>query len=259
MDFIVTGVTDIGTERDTNQDSYCYYAAKTPYGKVAFAIVCDGMGGLKKGEVASASIVSRFAEWFEHCMASEILEDTAKTIREIRLAWKRLILTANVDIMTYGDERRFKLGSTATAMIILWDGSYLIVHVGDTRVYQIDSLQARVLTEDQTYIAREIKKGNMTLEQARNNALKNALLQCVGAGVAVKPEFYTGKAEKNVCYLLCSDGFRHAISVGELHRACVPARNKDVCDVTQHLQHLVETVKARGERDNITAVTLITN
>lgn len=258
MDFLMTGVTDIGTGRRINQDSYCYYSANTPYGTIAFAIVCDGMGGLKKGEVASAAVVSRFAKWFEHSMPSDISEDTTKALHKIRLAWKRLILTANADIMTYGDARHFQLGSTATAMMILWDGSYLIAHVGDTRAYEISSLQTSVLTEDQTYVAQEIKKGNMTMEQAKNNSLKNALLQCVGAGVTVKPEFYVGTAKKNTCYLLCSDGFWHELSTEELYQACAAEQNRDVREATQHLHQLVEMVKTRGERDNITAAMLIT-
>lgn len=60
MDFIVSATTDIGNIKDTNQDSYNVKVLNTEAGKMAFAVLCDGMGGLSKGEVASASVVKAF-------------------------------------------------------------------------------------------------------------------------------------------------------------------------------------------------------
>lgn len=65
MNFIISTATDIGTTKATNQDSFNARVVTTPLGRMAFAVVCDGMGGLDKGEVASASVVNAFCKWAE--------------------------------------------------------------------------------------------------------------------------------------------------------------------------------------------------
>lgn len=65
MRFKVAAHTDVGIRKDTNQDSYCVLQAETENGDVLMATVCDGLGGLESGELASATIVKAFAKWFE--------------------------------------------------------------------------------------------------------------------------------------------------------------------------------------------------
>lgn len=55
MDFAISGVTDIGIKKTTNQDSLFMCKFQTSFGEAVFSVLCDGMGGLEKGEVASAS------------------------------------------------------------------------------------------------------------------------------------------------------------------------------------------------------------
>ena len=73
MNYLIAAQTDIGPVKKTNQDSYCIQTARSKrYGNLLFAVVCDGMGGLKKGEVASATVVARFsasAQWILHYCA----------------------------------------------------------------------------------------------------------------------------------------------------------------------------------------------
>ena len=57
MNFYTAAHTDVGIKKDTNQDSYCILQAETPKGNILMAVICDGMGGLESGEVASASII----------------------------------------------------------------------------------------------------------------------------------------------------------------------------------------------------------
>ena len=64
MDFLISAHSDIGIKKSTNQDSVLIQVAQTKYGKVAFGVVCDGMGGLAKGELASATLIKEFAKWF---------------------------------------------------------------------------------------------------------------------------------------------------------------------------------------------------
>jgi serine/threonine protein phosphatase PrpC len=60
MNFIISANTDVGLVKDTNQDSLTSMVLSTPLGRMAFCVLCDGMGGLAKGEVASASVITAF-------------------------------------------------------------------------------------------------------------------------------------------------------------------------------------------------------
>ena len=104
----------------------------------------------------------------------------------------------------------------------LIEDNYVIVHVGDTRAYQIGN-EITQLTTDQTFVAREIERGTMTPEQAKKDKRRNMLLQCVGASEKVEPEIITGAARCG-SYMLCSDGFRHEISAEEIRQALAPER-----------------------------------
>ena len=65
MDFMISAYTDVGIVKETNQDSLSVMILNTPQGRMAFAVLCDGMGGLAKGEVASACMIRLFSEWFQ--------------------------------------------------------------------------------------------------------------------------------------------------------------------------------------------------
>lgn len=95
--------------------------------------------------------------------------------------------------------------------------------------------------------------GRMTPEDARKDRRRNVLLQCVGASEAVYPEFLFGTPVSESVYLLCSDGFRHEISSDEMIQALKPSVliKKQAMDETT--TSLIELLKQRGERDNITA------
>ena len=64
MEFIITAISDIGISRKVNQDALFASKMKTSAGNIAFAVMCDGMGGLSQGEIASASVVNAFKEWY---------------------------------------------------------------------------------------------------------------------------------------------------------------------------------------------------
>ena len=131
---------------------------------------------------------------------------------------------------------------------------YVIVHVGDSRVYHIgDSL--RQLTTDQTFIAREISRGTMTAKQAKKDKRRNLLLQCVGASENLKPEIRTGIVKKGV-YMLCSDGFCHEITEAEMYEVLNPVNLINKKTMHRNVQYLIEQVKLRQEKDNISVVVI---
>lgn len=254
MNFIVSASTDIGLVKSTNQDSLSMRVVNTPQGRMVFAVLCDGMGGLSKGEVASASVIYAFDDWFYHQLPSLCnapLEDFI-----IREQWNRLVTEQNNLIKTYGASQGVKLGTTVVAMLIT-ENRYYILNVGDSRAYEIsDSL--RQLTSDQTFVAREVALGNMTEEQAEKDERRSVLLQCVGASDEVYPDMFFGDTNQNAVYMLCSDGFRHEITPSEIYSGFNPGVLLDENSMKINAQKLIELNKARNERDNISVALIRT-
>lgn len=248
--------TDVGIRKHTNQDSLCVKQAKTDKGSILLVVICDGMGGLEKGELASASIIYAFSQWFESQLPLQL--GKANYVEEIRYQWDRMMKQQNQMIAQYGREHRIQLGSTITAMLILEDGTYLVGHVGDCRLYRITSNRLDILTQDQTVVAREVRNGTLTQEQAEVDPRRNVLLQCVGASRIVEPDFFTGHVTVHECYMLCSDGFRHKITEEEIRTAFSPEKNEDEGVMKDNIVYLVERNKERGETDNISAILIKT-
>ena len=247
MNFIISANTDIGTVKATNQDSLHVKTINTSQGRMVFAIMCDGMGGLAKGEVASATVVKAFMDWSVTslpALCNAPLEDTV-----IRAQWEQIITRENERIKAYGASQGVRLGTTVVAML-LTQNRYYILNVGDTRAYEIVS-GLRQITADQTFVAREVALGNMTPEQAAVDSRRSVLLQCVGASDSVYPDMFFGDVQTNATYMLCTDGFRHEITPDEIFEKFRPEANYDQNMMNQNALSLIELNKQRQERDNI--------
>lgn len=250
MEVLTAICTDVGIKKATNQDSLCLKVAETSIGKIVLAIICDGMGGLSKGEVASASVVNAFSDWFENELPSQL---TQNDYDEIQYRWERIIREQNQRIAEYGRNIRIQLGTTLTALLLIDTKFMLIGHVGDSRVYRINT-KLEVLTEDQTVVGREVRRGKLTPEQAKFDPRRNVLLQCIGASKIVEPEFIRGTPNSGDVYMLCSDGFRHMITEAEIYQAFSPQGLRDEAFMKNKAVELVELNKERQELDNISVM-----
>ncbi len=250
MNFIVSATTDIGLVKSTNQDSLSVKVINTSIGKMSFAVLCDGMGGLAKGEVASASVIKAFDTWARNDLP--LLCTAPLDAEVIKGQWERILLDQNEAIKSYGGRQGVRLGTTAVVML-LTQTHYYIMNVGDSRAYEVsDSLVQ--MTEDQTFVAREVALGNMTPEQAEVDERRSVLLQCIGASEEVYPDFFVGSSKENATYMLCSDGFRHEITPDEIYQKFQPNVLLSEYDMNQNTVDLIELNKQRSERDNISVV-----
>lgn len=254
MNYQIAVHTDVGIKKDTNQDSLCVKQAQTEKGTILLALICDGMGGLEKGEVASATVINAFSSWFEDELPTILARDTY--FEDTVYRWDRIIKEENQRIGEYGRNNHIQLGTTVSAIIIFEDGRYLIGHVGDSRVYMITDEAAEALTLDQTLMAQKVRNGTMTPEEAERDPRRNVLLQCVGASKTVEPDYIVGEVSKNECYMLCSDGFRHVVTADEIKRAFSPSACRDENAMKANAEKLVELNKKRGETDNITVLVI---
>lgn len=251
MEVLTAAYTDIGIKKATNQDSLCVKIAETSFGKVVLAVICDGMGGLSKGEVASATVINRFSDWFEQELPALLAKDD---LNDIEYQWNRMIQEQNQRIAEYGRKVKIQLGTTWTALLLIESKHLLIGHVGDSRVYRMDESRLEVLTEDQTVVGREVRRGILTPEQAKSDPRRNVLLQCIGASKLVTPQFIHGIPTGGEVYMLCSDGFRHMITEDEIYCAFSPNLLVSEGIMLQKAKELVNLNKQRQETDNITVV-----
>lgn len=254
MNYIVSSLTDIGLTKSTNQDSHFVGVYSGQKGKYVLAILCDGMGGLAKGEVASASVVKAYRDWANNRLpyydANEV------NISEIQIEWNDIAIQFNEKIARYAKQFGASMGTTITIMLI-FANQFLIMNVGDTRAYEIYS-EAFVLTKDQSVVAKEVELGYMTWEQAEKDYRRSVLLQCIGASDQVVPDFYQGIIKNDAVYMLCSDGFRHEVTKDELYAYLNPNNMLSEEQMYQNMQSLVNLNKQRQERDNITVITIRT-
>ena len=242
--------TDIGNVKKVNQDSCLIKEALTSGGTIFFAAVCDGMGGLKNGEIASAYVTEAMSEWFSHDLA--VLAADGFTGSAIKKSMNTAILAADERVNRFS-ENTGDCGTTLSAILII-NGRYLTVNVGDSRVYKIDSEDLLQLTHDQTLAQQRVDEGEIDQEDAEKDPGQSILLQCIGAGGDVVPDYTEGICEKGDVFLLCSDGFRHKLSRNEIRSMYAPEKMRSEKVMEKALRAGIDMVKKRKERDNITAV-----
>ena len=212
------------------------------------------MGGLEKGEVASAHVIAKFKNWFKSDFPNII---SNVNYDDIKYQWNEIVQMENERIADFGKESGVSLGTTLTASLFA-NNKVFIMHVGDSRFYTITDSGLNIETEDQTLVAREVRRGNMTPKQAETDPRRNVLLQCVGASKVVKPQYLELNLESNTTYMLCSDGFRHKVNEGEIVEAFSPKTLIDKQTMLLNSKKLVELNKQRKETDNITVLLIKT-
>lgn len=254
MNYVAGSVSDIGIKRKSNQDSFCYELAEYQGEKIAYMVICDGMGGFSKGELASAEVLTAFDRWFHNRMPA-ILESgfSAEALRE---EWYALAESENRRISEYASKNRLKMGTTLTAALFLRE-QYYVIHIGDSRLYEIRDSEVIQVTHDHTVTQREIDNGFLSPDDAELDPRQHILLQCLGAGRDIAPDFVVGTVRPDTSYLMCSDGFRHKFSKAEMQERLNAGSNLSKKKIEHNLRESMDWIKDRGESDNITAGLLV--
>lgn len=253
MKYKISADTDIGIKKSANQDCLIVRKAKYASKNIVFAVLCDGMGGLSEGEVASQRMLEKMVSWFDHTYSTNLSQGYTK--EELKNQWLDIVEKENLLLKEYGRSKNINLGTTLTAML-MEDDTYYILHLGDCRIYAINKEYIKQLTADHTVIAREIFLGRLTREQAQRDPRRNVLLQCIGASDEVKPDFLTGKVENDSIYLICSDGFRHMVEEREIYEMFHISTNMTEKDMQKSIRKIIDLNKDRKETDNISAIAI---
>lgn len=250
MQYLYAYVNDTGDVRPSNQDSLAIMKAQTESGEVLLAVVCDGMGGYKDGELASKFCVDMFRDWFlEQAPAITDTEEMAKVLKQ---SWKELVEDINDRLVFYSQESGGNAGTTLTAAL-LYEGNYYIVQVGDSRAYLVNEYVSQI-TRDQSLTALKVREGLISEEMAKNDKDSHVLTECIGITWSVNPDFYCGRIDEGNGIVVCSDGFWHRIEERELDGNLNNAMIRDPETVEITLEKLMRLGRERGEDDNMTAV-----
>ena len=245
MHAIYSMYTTTGCKRKENQDRIGIFRASKKDETTYMAVVCDGLGGLEKGGLASTMAVKGIEAWFQYNFVDSV---TNVSDKKVTTTWQSVIERINRDIRREGMLENVRMGTTISALLLYPYGTYYIMHVGDSRIY-CDNGRLQQLTEDQSLVEKEVREGKITPAQARTDSRRNILLQCVGTDKEIHPSFYSGRFKKGDSFLLCTDGFWHYTTEKEY---CVMMRDTNMNSDT--LKQHIELLEQRGETDNISAV-----
>ncbi len=236
----IVGKTDIGMKRRQNQDAYS--AGELP-GGVAFAIVCDGMGGANGGDIASATAVkvisSRISKAFSDGMS----------VSSIHAMLESAINAANISVydMSREDETLAGMGSTVVACVIV-DGVAHIAHAGDSRAYIFSSERITQVTRDHSYVQRLIENGTLTVEQAKTYPHRNIITRALGVDERIAVDYTDIELTGDDAILLCTDGLSGSIEDEDMLNIY---KN---CSFYEYPDKLVNAANEHGGNDNITVV-----
>ena len=248
--------TDAGKVRRINQDSAMIKVAGTKkYGRISFAVICDGMGGLSRGEVASCKAIRALEKWFceELPLMMDLEED--RLWRTIETSLSRLFVKTGADIKRYGKHRGIKLGTTVTAFLQI-KNRYMTVNIGDSRIYTIDRKKARAVTRDQSVVQDKIDKKLITREEAARDPERNILTQSLGTVAELEPCFSMGEIGSDTTILAVSDGFWRTVSETEMHDKLCPQMCVSPEEMLSGCKKLADLAVSRKEKDNISVAAL---
>lgn len=252
MNYKIAVYTDAGAEKKNNQDSCGIRRAADNRGhEMVFAVLCDGMGGIQQGELASAEVVSSLTQWFDNHV-KEIYTKSFTDFNFVREQLNQQFAAIHQRMVQYAHHNGIRLGTTMTAFLSC-HGRYLTVNIGDSRIYEYTTV-LKQLTQDQSLVAREVALGRITEEEAQHHPQRNVLLQCIGQGNQITPMYTEGRVVNNSVYLLCSDGLVHELSKQEIENALSTMRRAERDILTDCLISLTEHCKKKGETDNITGI-----
>lgn len=252
MTFTLAAATNIGTRKNVNQDSYMLKKASTSFGDVCLAVMCDGMGGLADGEVASQNAIAAFDGWFTGRFP-QILKNGDCNINVLGAEMDKLISDINSMLVDYGTKNNIHVGTTTTALL-LSGGNYYLFHVGDSRCYICSGETLTQLSDDDSLAAQKMRNGEITPEEFVTSREKHILVQCVGVNDTLSVRKYSGTYQQGDCFLLCCDGLYNKLTPDEIKTMMQIQKREKSTYMPIAIEKLIDTVISRGETDNITGL-----
>jgi serine/threonine protein phosphatase PrpC len=246
MNISIGARTDIGG-RSNNEDCLAVLdKERVPLRADAVLVIADGMGGRSNGEEASAIAVKIVRETVMQLLDPSNDQPLPPAEDILAAALRR----ANSTIYDLSQEHPDTpgMGTTCIAALIS-EGILTLAHVGDSRAYLVRDGSIKALTHDHTYVADQVRAGNMSAQAAKNSRFRNVITRAIGIAPTVEPDFETFPLTDNDTVLLCTDGLTNTIDENDI---CDLARRSETAQGTASA--LMDAAKGRGVRDNVTII-----
>ena len=243
----VANVSDTGLKRPHNEDS-----AVTDSG-LGLAIVADGMGGYKAGEVASAIAAQLILNEVRAGMVAGGANGAAGStgLSQASLLIRDAVAKANAEVFRTAQEIPQCQGMGTTVVVVFYHGGKVsIAHVGDSRVYRLRGDDFKQITRDHSLIQELVDRGFFTPEEAAENTPKNLVTRALGIEQTVEVDVQEQDLESGEIYLLCSDGLNDMVDDEEIHLTL----SKYSANLLQAATELVRLANEKGGKDNVSVV-----
>lgn len=235
---IISAKTDVGAFRDNNQDAFL---CGSFINGDSWAIVCDGMGGVSGGQIASKLCIEKAAAVIKKGYRNRMSVKSAKNLLESAISAANAVVFEE----SLKDRELQGMGTTIVAAVII--GSIAVIaYVGDSRAYILNDTVTRITT-DHSLVQLMIDTGRITPEEAKTHPDRNIITRAVGIENFVDADIEIVDISPEDKLLLCTDGLTGVVEendilsiVNEYHEVSA--------------EKLIEKAIENGSRDNITAV-----
>lgn len=232
--------TDTGKVRSSNQDSY---AAGEFRDGVAWAVVCDGMGGNAGGNIASSTAVRAISQGLTAGYRSGM---SSSSIRNLMVT---TISNANYRIfdMAKDDQDLKGMGTTVVAALV-GNGTAYIAHAGDSRAYIVSPDSIRQVTTDHSVVQKMVDSGEITEAQALKHPNRNLITRALGVEETLRVDYSEEDFDPEDVLFICTDGLTNFVTDNEIQSIVSESQGNDFA------LSLVDLANAHGGGDNITIV-----
>lgn len=248
----VAAKTDLGCVRKNNEDAYGYSR------QLGLFVVCDGMGGMAAGEVASKLAIDTMRDYFTKAARNgqfPVIGNRIEGASEQGNALASAIHAANQAIYSAAtEEGESRRGMGSTIVAVLADRNqplFSIAHVGDSRIYLLRNGLLQQLTNDHSLVMEQVRRGMITREEAERSDMANIIIRALGPEPEVEPDVDDQLAHPGDQLLLATDGLTKLVPDGRIQAIVESARSPQSA-----VDALVQTARDEGGDDNITCVLL---
>ncbi len=241
-------LTDTGKVRSHNEDSVTIL--KNASGEYLM-VVADGMGGHRKGEVASSMVIAALGARFNKISSIGSKLDAVNWLNDS-------VSEINKSILEYASVNPDSTGMGTTVVVALLTHDYLIFgNIGDSSGFVLKNGTLHKVTKDHTLVNLLVQAGNLTEEEAKFHPKKNVLMKALGAAEKCELDIFD-VIEFNTTVdgiLLCSDGLTNMLTNEQIEKVL----NDSELEIEEKISKLIRKCNARGGTDNISIAYMMIN
>jgi protein phosphatase len=249
MRILAAGLTDVGLQRDHNEDTYRCLDEYRLY------LVADGMGGHNSGEIASAMAAEGMRVFFESTEKDDATwpfpVDPNLSLQENRLSASIKMANKQIFDRSCSDQSTHGMGTTIVGLLVCPEkGIAHVAHVGDSRAYRVRDAKIELLTRDHSLVNDYLMMMPDMPKEAMDVLPKNVITRALGMQDSVVVDLATEDVHEGDRFVLCSDGLSGQVTDERIAEVLDENEN----DLEQAVRVLVQESNAAGGEDNVTVV-----